>query len=475
MKNPQAAEQGHLESCGYYMLFEQATDPIMVTDFKGNFIDVNPSLCSLLSCSKKELVGTNVTAFIDPQDLIEKPIPFNQLAQGINTFTERKVLLKNGNIVYLDSNAKKCGDDRILVIARNITERKKAESILLKSEANLKTIFDNTDTIYVLLDKDFRIISYNTRAQSFARKEFGREIDVNAYFLDYFSEDRRPLLLNYMKEVITGRHINYSVSYPQEGNLRTWYNVRMFPISDGDTKVYGLMLAVSDTTEKTLLEEKLEEERNKRQQEITDAVITAEENERHQIGQELHDNVNQLLATAKLYIGMAQKTATTKDLPILTEADKFIDTALNEIRNLSHSLISPFLDEYGLLEALDYLTRSISKAGKLPIHTEIEIDEHRLEQKLKLTIYRIIQEQLNNILKYAKATSVKITLVQSNSSIILNIKDDGAGFDTGKTYKGMGLMNIRTRASLLNGKVHIISSPGKGCELKINFDTASTN
>src|SRR6187549_1067309 len=166
--NPVSADQEHLKSCGYYALFEQATDAIMVTDFNGNFIDVNSSLCAMIGYTKNELLGKNVSEFIDKEDLKEKPIPFDLLAEGKNTFIERKAVHKDGSIIYLDSNAKKCGDDRILVIARNITERKKTESILQKSEANLKTILDNTDTIYVLLDKDLRIICYNSRARAFA-------------------------------------------------------------------------------------------------------------------------------------------------------------------------------------------------------------------------------------------------------------------------------------------------------------------
>lgn len=222
----------------------------MVTDFNGNFIDVNSSLCAMIGYTKEELLDMNVTDFINPNNLNENPIPFDLLALGKNTFTERIAIHKKGDIIYLESNAKKYGDDRIMVIARNITGRKINESTLQKSEANLETIFSNTDTIYVLLDKDFRIISYNPRARDFAVKELGHSIEMSEYFLDYFSIEKRSVLLDYMKKVVTGMHINYIVSYPQAGNLNTCYNVRLFPISNGDNKVYGVMMAVSDITEK---------------------------------------------------------------------------------------------------------------------------------------------------------------------------------------------------------------------------------
>ena len=467
-----AKKQQEVKDCNdnYHALFEQATDAIMVTDFKGDFMDVNSSLCAMFGYTKNELLQLNVRVLLDEKDLQKLPIRFDRLAAGENVFNERKMVHKNGTVIYVESNAKKFIDNRILVITRDITQRKKTEGVLKKSEANLHTIFDTTDTIYVLMDNDLRIISYNPRAFAFAKNELGHSIEISEYFLDYFPLEKRPQLLYYMNEVLTGKHINYEVSYPQPDGLFNWYHVRLFPISKDDNNVYGLVMAVSDITQKIVLEQKLEEERIKKQQEITDAVITAEENERHQIGLELHDNINQLLATACLYIGMAKQKEVKNEHPIIDDAEKFIYTAIEEIRNLSHSLISPFLDEYGLLKAIDHLIQTICKASGLSIKKEINIDENALPDKLKLAIYRIVQEQFNNVLKYAKAETINLKLVHENENLILTIKDDGVGFDTSQRANGIGLMNIKTRASLFNGKVNIISSPGNGCELTVSFN-----
>ena len=469
-QNPESAHQNHKPKCDYYSLFEQATDAILVTDFYGNLIDVNSSMCAMLGYTKEELLGKNVIALIDPTDLKEKPIRFDLLAQGKNTFTERKAVHKDGTIIYLESNAKECGKGQILVIARNITERKKTESILQESEANLQTILNNTDTIYVLLDKHLRIISYNARARAFAEQELEHNIRISDYFLDYFSVKKRPVLLRHLMAALQGKHINYEISYPQAGNTPNWYNVKLFPISNGGNEVYGVMMAVSDISETVILEQKLEEERIKKQTEITDAVITAEERERHAIGQELHDNINQLLLTARLYLGTAKKQSTNhQNEQLVNEAYTIIDKAITDIRNLSHSLISPFIDEYGLLQALDYLTEAVSKSSGLNIDSKIEVNESALGDKLKLAIYRIVQEQLTNVIKYAKATAVTITLKQDMNDVALSVKDNGVGFDTLKTPKGTGFVNMRTRASLFEGKLDIDSSPGNGCTVRLRL------
>jgi PAS domain S-box-containing protein len=459
----------HSQTCGYYSLFEQATDALMVTDLNGKILEVNSSLCQMLGYSKKELLSMRAEELVEQNDVMKNPIPYELLIAGENTFRERKVVHKNGNIIYFDVNAKRCGPDQILVIARNITDRKITEENLQKSQANLRTIFENTETIYVLLDKKSRVISYNSRACDFAEKELRHTIEKSEYFLDYVSPEQRSTLQQYLGEVLLGKHIQYTVSYPQGIGTANWYNVRLFPISNKARQVEGVMMEVADITEKVLLERQLEQERYKQQRIVTDAVITAEENERQQIGQELHDNVNQILATARLYIGLAKQTEMRKHLPIISKADKLIDYAINEIRNLSHSLITPFLDEYGLAEAIDHLAGSISSASMIPISKRIDIDETKTGKKLNLTIYRIIQEQLTNIIKHSKATSVLIELTQNNNSICLSIKDNGVGFDTAKTVNGVGLKNIRTRAALFNGEMDIFSHPGGGCALWIEF------
>ena len=467
-----AKNQQQVSNCNnnYHALFEQATDAIMVTDFNGNFIDVNSSLCTMFGYTKEELLQLNVKALLDCESLKIQPLRFDLLAAGENVFNERKMVHKNRQIIYVEANAKKFMDNRVMVTARDVTERKMDREVLQKSEANLHTIFNTTDIIYVLVDHDFRIISYNPRAVAFAKNELGHSIEISKYFLDYFPPEKQPALLHYMKEVLTGKHLNYEVSYAQPDNLFHWYHVKMFPISKDDDNLYGLMIAVTNITEKILLEQKLADERIKKQQEIADAIITAAENERHEMGRELHDNVNQLLACSRLYIKMGTTTETKRKHPNIDEADNLIGKAIDEIRNLSHSLIVPFIEANRLSEAINYLTEKISPGSKIIIEKEIAVgDENTIPDKLKLTIYRIVQEQLSNIIKHAGAGKIILQLIRHSEKIVVTIKDDGKGFDASLKTNGIGLINIKTRASLFNGEVTINSSPGKGCELIVSF------
>ena len=452
----------------YHFLFEQATDAIMVTDFRGNFKNVNSSLCKMFGYTKEELLQLNVRDLLDPKHLEGKPIRFDLLAAGENIFNERKMVHKNGTIIYVEANSKKFKEDRIMAIARDITERKKVEGVLQKSEANLHTIFDTTDTIYVLMDHDLRIISYNPRAFAFAKNELGHSMEISEYILDYFPPEKQPLLLFYMKEVLTGKHISYEISYPQADGLFNWYHVRMFPISKGDNNIYGLMLAVSDITEKKLLEQKLVDQKVQEQKKITRAVLHAQESQRNKFGQELHDNVNQVLSVVKLYLDMMDRDQGNRS-ELLEKSRGYINIVIQEIRLLSREQVTP-QKTINIKALVEELTRDLNVNTRTGTKFYSRIAGNlSMDEDLKLNIYRIVQEQINNILKHAEALQATISINQNNNYVYLSIMDNGKGFDPLVTRKGIGISNIINRIESYNGEVIIESSPGNGCKLEIRI------
>ena len=237
----------------------------------------------------------------------------------------------------------------------------------------------------------------------------------------------------------------------------------------------AILSIANNVTEKILLEKKLEEAYLKKQQEITEAVITAQEKERLEIGGELHDNVNQVLASSKLYLGLAKRDIGQYN-PFLEETEILISLAISEIRFLSHSLIPPALDESELGEALNNLIATLAKTTTINIVADLKrFNEHGASDKLKLSIYRIVQEQFNNVLKHSKATTVHLSIAHEKGKILLHIKDNGIGFDQSTKTKGVGLLNIKSRASIFNGEVKVISSAGNGCELLVSFNCPPGN
>jgi signal transduction histidine kinase len=152
----------------------------------------------------------------------------------------------------------------------------------------------------------------------------------------------------------------------------------------------------------------------------------------------------------------------------LQQGTQTIMSAIEEIRNLSHSMIAPFMEKTTMKEAIENMILSIESTSGIKINMESSgLDEEKLSEKLRLTTYRIIQEQFSNVLKYSKASLVSLKIFQDNEKLSLIMQDNGVGVDPSKKTSGIGLMNIKTRASLFKGETNIHSSPGQGFELSV--------
>jgi two-component system sensor histidine kinase UhpB len=232
----------------------------------------------------------------------------------------------------------------------------------------------------------------------------------------------------------------------------------------------AVLVLANDVTERIQLEEELNEQRVTRQRQITEAVIVAQEKERTEIGKELHDNVNQILGASNLYINTAM---TDEDMrqELLERSTELVSNAINEIRKISKSLITPGLREIGLIESIEDIIDDMRLVrNDLSIELDLQnISEEQIEDRRKLALFRMVQEQLNNIVKHAKATRVLIRLSIEGQDIVLTVADNGVGFDVSRHRKGVGITNIISRAELFNGKVDIQSSPGEGCTLSVGL------
>ncbi len=157
----------------------------------------------------------------------------------------------------------------------------------------------------------------------------------------------------------------------------------------------------------------------------------------------------------------------------LYKSKENINLAIAEIRKLSQALVAPSLGDVTLLQVIQALLESIRIASSLEIELITDnYEEHAMDADLKLMLYRILQEQMNNILKHSKASKVVVKIGIRNKQVRLLIKDDGVGFDTSKTSSGIGLRNMINRASYYDGITRILSSPGKGCTLEVNVPAA---
>jgi signal transduction histidine kinase len=271
-----------------------------------------------------------------------------------------------------------------------------------------------------------------------------------------------------MSKVIGGEKVDYEISYPQPDGAFTWYHVRMFPITNGGQEVWGMMTAVSDITQKKLMELEILNQKVQQQKKITRAVITAQEKERTKIGQELHDNVNQILATSRIYLTTAMTSKMAGKENLIPQAIGLIDSAIDELRFLARNEITP-QGKLSLKELIQPLVDALNERSAIRTRFVYRVAVPAIDIDLKLNIYRIIQEQITNILKHAHASSVDILLGSDDGYIHVTVADDGKGFELTDNRKGVGITNMINRIESFNGDFLLDSNPGEGCTLHVRL------
>jgi PAS domain S-box-containing protein len=241
-------------------------------------------------------------------------------------------------------------------------------------------------------------------------------------------------------------------------------------IYEGD-QLIRVIGAMQDITERKAQEARQLKSQIQKHRLINQATLQAQEQERNRISGELHDNVNQLLMSAKLHLGVAKNLPETNP-ELLAKASVYISMAVDEIRNLSRKLNSSMLKETGLRASIQGIAHDMHTTQEIDVHVDLD-DEviDALDNDQTLVIYRIVQEQTNNILKYAACSQATITLKADRQAAVLTIRDNGRGFDTShSTYKkGLGFTNMRNRIRAYAGQMHVESLPDQGCLLRVSI------
>lgn len=240
-------------------------------------------------------------------------------------------------------------------------------------------------------------------------------------------------------------------------------------IRDQKNKPLRIIGAMQDVTIQRSLQQELVSEKLLHKNEMAKGILQAAEAERKKLGEELHDNINQLLGVVRLYIDHAITNKSEQET-LLKKSSTHLKTVIEEIRTLSRSLIPPTLSDIGLVESVRELAESITVAKNIEFSIEHDsFDQSAIAASKQLVLYRILQEQLNNIIKHSGANQVKIELLQLPHAVQLIITDNGQGFDASNGKVGMGLTNIRNRLEIFNGKMKLSSAPGQGCRLAVEF------
>ncbi len=203
----------------------------------------------------------------------------------------------------------------------------------------------------------------------------------------------------------------------------------------------------------------------KQKEQFAQQLLNAQEEERQRIAKDLHDSVGQNILFIK-----NQLQSPNKNESALLQS---IDTALEEVRNISKNLYPNQLEKYGLAKAVQTLSEQVNKTTGIFISSDMKGIDEALNKNVQINFYRIIQEFINNTLKHANATSIRITTELNSKEIVLLVQDNGKGFDTNilqsKAHNSFGILNMEERIKMLKGNVTIESEKGKGTKSRFTI------
>jgi two-component system sensor histidine kinase UhpB len=333
-------------------------------------------------------------------------------------------------------------------------------------------LLDHISDAVIFTDMDLRILYINKKAEQvfgIRSKKVAGSLFRDVIHYDYITDSREEALQILQQ---TGNWQG-KVLYTRADNQQFHLLATVTFARDENDKPAGLIATLKDITAEEMTNESVRKNRLEQQKEINRIMIKTQENERNELGRELHDNINQILAAVKLQLEYSLENYEDEKCTV-ERCKSNIEEVIREIRNLSHRLILPRFAETSLAAEIQKTIDNILQ--QQPVILELQnLNESLLPDNIKETVYRIIQEQLTNIIRHAKAGQAVITLHNTAATVFLCIEDNGIGFNTKQGRYGVGITNILNRVETFNGSVHILSSPGKGCRLEVSIPLRNEN
>jgi PAS domain S-box-containing protein len=448
-------------------VFERITDAFVAFDTNWNFTYVNKKASEIIGRKPEELIGKNLREEFSEKKEYTFYKKFYESMEGQKTIQIEDYyppLQMSFNAILYPS------PEGLSVYLQDTSAKKKAETRLNESLEKYRQIVETAQEGIWMIDENNKTDFVNQKMcdiLEYSEEEMmGKE---NFYFMD--AEGKKQALKSIGRRR-KGIVENMDLRYITKSGKQIWANISANPIFNEKGKYKGALAMVSDITEKVKLQRQLVDEQMNKQKEIAKAVINALEKERTEIGKELHDNINQMLTASNLFLSHSLSQDNYK--PFIIKSKEITCDAIEEIRKLSKELVGPSkMESKGLINSIIDLIDDISIVKNIKINFNYStFKEGEPDIDLKVVIYRIIQEQLNNIIKHSEASEAEIELKKRGNGLLLIIKDNGKGFDTSVKRKGIGLKNIEHRTEIYNGNVEIISSPGNGCKMEISFKQA---
>ncbi|NTV43528.1 MAG: PAS domain S-box protein, partial [Syntrophobacteraceae bacterium] len=477
----------------YRAIVEAQTELVSRFTREGVLTFVNEAYCRYFGETRDELMGSmfwhhvpdeesrnNLREHIaslgpeNPVAAIEHQVVTSDGEIRWQQWTDRAILDEEGNLLDIQA------------VGRDITERKKAELALQEAHQQLQDIIEFLPDATFVINKERKVIAWNRAIEEMTG--LGKEDVLGrsdyAHAIPFYGENR-PTLIDLVVEdnpefeklydfvERRGNTIFGEVFVPKAyGGLGAYLWGTASPLFDATGQMIGAIQSIRDITERKNAEDAIHRS-EKQLRFLSSRLLTAHEEERKRIARELHDSIGQSLAAVKFFVETTLKSAETEEaIEIVASLETLvpmIQNAMQEARRIYTGLRPSMLDDLGIVATIGWFCREFQLTyPMIHVQSRMGIQEEDVPENLKIVIFRVIQEAMNNIAKHSGAELAGLALLKVGDKLQLSIEDNGTGFDLDSVLgkhpheRGLGLTGMKERTELSDGVFTLHSLPGKG-------------
>jgi len=377
---------------------------------------------------------------------------------------ELEHVAKDGRSCWCEQNVRFLRDEDgalagLLGVARDVTERRRARAAVERSEAKLQRLFESHPDFVLVVDRDARILYVNRDAPTVSRQDL-----IGTVGFSHVDDEHRAAAREAFEKTL-------STGTPQTVEVRTvygaWWDCRLVPV-DHEDESPAVMIVCMDVTRRRRAEEALRAEQQKLRQ-----LLEFQERERRMTAFEIHDGFVQL-ATGALMNFQAFDGLGVEDpqqaQQTFERGLQLLASSVGEARRLIGGLRPPVLDESGVVAAVDHLLAELESCGGPETEFAHDPGEIRLPRELETTVFRIIQEAVNNVQRHSQSSRLRVRLGAEHGHVVVEVEDWGVGLGPGAVDESrFGLKGIRERARLLSGSAEVESRRGEGTRIVVRL------
>jgi len=453
---------------------ESSDDAIMMTNLEGTVTDWNRGAGIMYGYSADDIKGKNISV-LSPAERTQE---LSEIAESVRRQEgirnlESVRLRRDGSRIdvsltvapILDSNGHVIGAS---TVARDITERHRENELRIEIEERFRTLTENAPVMIWVAGPDACCTFFNRQWLEFTGRTLEQEMG-NGWTEGVHPEDRERCFDTYLSAF--NAHSSFTMEYRlrrADGQFR-WIFDTGVPRFGSDGKFAGYIGSCLDISERRQSEQYLHD--------LTSRLFQLQDEERKRVSADLHDGLGQSLAIIKnrAQLGLTSRENPERIMEQLEEISSSATAAILEVQEIAHNLRPYELDRLGLAAAIESMVERVSNTTSISLSADLERVEDLLSPEAETSVYRIVQEGLNNVIRHSNASAARIEIRASGKSMTILIQDNGSGIDSSGVQStsagGWGLAGIAERVRGLGGSFDIDSQPEHGTTLTVRLES----